>query len=107
MTGDLGPGELRSDDPGALASSYVITAAGLAAERDDDEAQQVLNAVEGVEADLAEQPVAGTAVLLDVTLYVSGEPDTSPAVRQRIADMLTHAAKDDGFRVRHLDVKRA
>lgn len=107
MTDDLGPGELRSDGPGALASSYVVAAAGLAAERDDDEARRVLAAVEGVEADLAEQPVAGTAVLLDVTLHVSGEPDMSPAVRQRIAGMLTHAANDDGFRVRHLDVKRA
>jgi hypothetical protein len=107
VTGDFGPGELRSDDPGALASGYVIAAAGLAAEQDDGEAQRVLDAVESVEAGLAEQPVAGTVVLLDVTLYVSGEPDTSPAVRQRIADMLTHAARDDGFRVRHLEVKRA
>jgi hypothetical protein len=107
MTDDLGPGELHSDDPGAIASTYVMAAAGLAAERDDDEARSVLDAVENVEANLAEQPVAGNAVLLDVTLYVSGEPDATPAVRRRIGDLLTYAAKDDGFRVRHLDVKPA
>jgi hypothetical protein len=96
---------MHSDGPGALASGYVVAAAGLAARRDDTEARQVLDTVEAVEATLAEQPVAGTTVLLDVVLHVRGEQEASSAARQRIADLLTHAAKEDGFRVRHLDVK--
>ncbi len=106
MAGDLGPGEFRSDDLTAVFEPHLLSAAGLAAEEQDDEAAALLRERLGVEVRFADMPItaAGDQLLaaVDVVLMLpeSLARRVTDGDRQRVADLLNKVAGPDGYHVR-------
>jgi hypothetical protein len=109
MTGDLGPGENRSDDLSAVFVPYVAAAAGLAVERDDDQAAAVLGHLDRVEVRLGDAPVTAAAgqtrLGVEVVLHVSDDVPEDAERDQRLIELLDQTAQPDGYRVRRVEVR--
>jgi hypothetical protein len=110
MTDDLGPGEELTADLSTIFDAYRIPAAGLAAERDDDLAAELLNGTSMVAATFADFPVTASGgrsmASVDVNLRVPPEladqvTDATPNV---IAGLLNEVVEPDGYRVGHVRI---
>ncbi len=106
MTGDLGPGEMRADELATVFEPYLMSAAGLAAERQHESAAALLNDYDHVDVALADAPITASQgdarVAVDVVLTVADLPGgpEADAARRGVADQLNEVAAADGYRVR-------
>jgi selenophosphate synthetase-related protein len=113
MTGDLGPGEFRSDNLTAVFEPYLLSAAGLAAEEQDNEAAALLRERLGVEVRFADMPITAAGgkplAAVDVVLMLpeSLARRVADGDRQRLADLLNEVAGPDGYHVRAVQTIRS
>lgn len=110
MTDDLASGETISDDLTTIFSAYLVPAAGLAFERDEDDAVDLLGAASLEDASFAEYPVTvedgRSLASVDLVLRVPAELEATATeeVREEIAGLINEVVEADGYRVREVVV---
>lgn len=102
MSGDLGPDVLPTADLTTVFESYMMVAAGMAADRQDEEAAGALAEADDISVRFSDHPLTthgdGLRAAVEVTLSYRG--NHSDNLAKRLAGLLTEAAHTDGYAVR-------
>ena len=107
MTGDFGAGVIPAGGLSATFAPYVMVAAGVAADRGEDDAAALLGDPGDVEVVFSDHPVTAHGdlmlVAVDVTLHTPRE--ASDGLPERLAGLLSETAQPDGYCVRRVQLQ--
>jgi hypothetical protein len=107
VAGDFGPGDVPDQTLSATFSPYVMVAAGVAADRGQEDAAELLGDPGDVEVVFSDNPVTahGEQMLVAVEVTLHTEREAADDLPARLAVLLSETAQPDGYCVRRVQVQ--
>lgn len=104
MSGELDAGVMPDQGLSATFAAYVMVAAGLAADRGQDDAAALLGNPGVVEVVFSDNPVTahGDQMLVAVEVTLRTDTDAIDGLAERLAGLLSECAQGDGYCVRRV-----
>ena len=107
MSGDFGAGVMPVEGLSATFAPYVMVAAGLAADRGEDDAAALLGDPGHVEVVFSDNPVTahGDQMLVAVEVTLHTDHEAADDLPQRLAGLLSETSQPDGYCVRRVQLQ--